>query len=478
MKLPEITRRGLFKGFAAAGAVAASPSLAQAQSATRPLPARGEFIIRDAYIMTMDPALGDIPSGSVHVKNGVIAAVGKDIKAPSRATIIDGHRTIVLPGLIDTHWHMWTSYMRSMAGDKPADGYFPITTRYGKAMEPIDMYRSTRLACAEAINAGITTVGDNCHNVRSHDHAVQDIRAHQETGVRCRWSYGPYRGMTPDQHINLEDLEGFHRDWDKYSNGGLMSLGFAWGGIPLGDEATKYPERLETARKEFETARRLGIPMATHWASRENTPGGQVEALVKGGFCGKDVLLIHMLATTPPEMKMVAEAGSPISCSPGSELRIGYGLTKACDFMDAGINVAVSVDTVPLTGDANLFGILKLMRNAENAKAFNEFKLTARRALEIATIHGARALQMDHLTGSLTPGKRADVIMVKTDSLHMGVFTDPAHMLVEAAEEADIDTVSVDGRILKRAGKLTALDPERVIAEAAETLETVGKRIS
>jgi len=472
-----MTRRGLLRGFASAAALGAAAHSLRAQTpATKSLPARGEFVIRDAYIMTMDPGLGDIPGGTIHVKNGAIAAVGKDIKPGPRATVIDGHRSIVLPGIVDTHWHMWTTYLRSMAGDKEADGYFPVTTRYGKAMEPIDMYRSTRLACTEAINAGITTVGDNCHNVRSHDHAVQDIRAHQETGVRCRWSYGPYRGMPADRHIDLEDLVGFHHDWAKYSNDGLISLGFAWGGIPLGQAAT--PDAMQIARKEFDTARRLGIPMATHWASRENTPGGQVEPLAKGGFLGKDVLLIHMLATTPAEMKMVAEAGSPISVSPGSELRIGYGLTKACDFMDAGILVAVSVDTVPLTGTANFFDILKLLRNAENAKAFNEFKLTARKALEMATIHGARALQMDQQIGSLTPGKRADVIMVKTDSVHMGVFTDPAHMLVEAAEESDIDTVSIDGRILKRGGKLTALDPAQVIADAAMTLETVGKRIT
>jgi 5-methylthioadenosine/S-adenosylhomocysteine deaminase len=344
-------------------------------------------------------------------------------------------------------------------------------------MEPIDMYRSTRLAAAEAINAGLTTVGDNCHNVRSHDHAVYDIRALQETGIRCRWSYGPYRGMPPDKKIDLADLEGFHRDWDKYSNEGLISLGFAWGGIPLGPEAAKSPDGLNAARNEFETARRLGIPMATHWASRENTPPGQTEALAQGKFLGKDVLLIHMLATTPAEMKMVAAAGSPISVSPGSELRIGYGLTKACDFMDAGILVSVSVDTVPLTGNANFFGILKLLRNAENAKAFNEFKLTARRALEMGTIDGARALGLDNQIGSLTPGKRADVIMVRTDGVNMGVFTDPAHMLVEAAEEADVDTVVLDGRILKRGGKLTSLVPEQVIADAAASLEAVGKRI-
>jgi cytosine/adenosine deaminase-related metal-dependent hydrolase len=440
------------------------------------MPARGEFVIRDAYVMTMDRSAGDIAGGSVHVRNGVIAAVGKDVKAPG-ATLIDGRRCIVLPGLVDTHWHMWTTYLRSMAGDKPEDGYFPVTTRYGKAMEPIDMYRSTRLAAAEAINTGLTTVGDNCHNVRSHDHAVYDIRAIQEAGLRCRWSYGPYRGMPPDRRIDLADLEGFHRDWDKYSNDGLISLGFGWGGIPTGAGAAKSPESVNAARHEFETARRLGIPMATHFASRENVPPGETEALAQGNFLGKDVLLIHMLAASPAEMKMVAAGGSPISVSPGSELRIGYGLTKACDFMDAGIVVAVSVDSVPLTGSANFFGILKLLRNAENAKAFNEFKLTARRALEMGTIDGARALGLDNQIGSLTPGKRADVIMVRTDGLDMGVFTDPAHMLVEAAEEADVDTVVVDGRILKRGGKLTSLVPEQVIADAAASLKAVGKRL-
>jgi 5-methylthioadenosine/S-adenosylhomocysteine deaminase len=477
-------RRGFLERFTGAAALstplgsvllAAQGGRSAAQSASR-LPARGEFVIRGAYVMTMDRTLGDIANGAIHVKNGEIVTVAKDVKAPG-AALIDGSKTIVLPGLIDTHWHMWTTYLRSMAGDKNEDGYFPITTRYGQAMEPVDMYRSTKLAAAEAIHAGITTVSDNCHNVRSHEYAVQDIRAIQESGLRCRWSYGPYRGMPPDKHMDLADLEGFHRDWDKYSNGGLISLGMMWGGIPLGQDAAKFPENLAIAKKEFETARRLGIPMCVHWASRENTPAGQVEALAKENLLGKDVLLIHMLAASPAEMKMVAAAGSPISVSPGSELRIGYGLTKACDFMDAGITVAVSVDTVPLTGNANFFGILKLLRNAENAKAFNEFKLTARRALEMGTIEGARALGLDGKIGSLTPGKRADIIMVRTDNLTMGVFTDPAHMLVEAAEEADVDTVVVDGRILKRGGKLTSLVPSQVIADAAASLEAVGKRI-
>jgi len=439
------------------------------------LPARGEFVVRNGHVLTMDPALGDIAGGDVHVKSGEIAAVGKNLKAPG-AMVFDARRMIVLPGLVDTHWHMWTTFLRSMAGDKPEQGYFPVTTAYGQVMRPEDMYHSTRLAAAEAIYSGTTTVNDECHNVRSHDYAVADIRALQETGLRARWSYGAYRGMPPTQPRDLPDFEALHRDWPKYSNGGLITLGFVWSGI--GSTTSPLPpERFEMARKEIETARRLGVPLSVHLSAKENTPPGWVEALAKEKFLGKDLLLIHVLSASPAEMKLVAAAGASISVSPGSELRIGYGLTKACDFDEAGINVCVSLDTTPLTGSAHLFGILKLLRNAENAKAFDEFKLSARRALEFGTIHGARALGIDHLTGSLAPGKRADLILVRTDTLNMGVFTDAAHLLVEATEPSNVDTVVVDGRILKREGKLTALDPEQVIADASAALQEVTKRV-
>jgi cytosine/adenosine deaminase-related metal-dependent hydrolase len=481
-------RRKFIKTIAGAGAaiLAGPPAFdASGQGQTPPgvttgraagLPARGEYLVRDGHILTMDARLGDIPGGDVHIRNGEIVAVGKNLKAPS-AQVLEAGRMIVLPGLIDTHWHMWTTYLRSKAGDASEQGYFPLTTNYGQAMRPIDMYRSTRLAAAEAIFSGITTVNDECHNIRSHDYAIEDIRALGETGVRARWSYGAYRGQPLTEPRNLADFEALHKDWSAHSNGGLISLGYIWSGIGS-TAAPVSQERFEMSRKEIETARRFGVPVSVHLSARENTAPGWVEALSNEGFLGKDLLLIHALSTSAAEMKLAAAAGTSISVSPGSELRIGYGLTKAGDFDAAGINVCVSVDTTPLTGNAHLFGILKLLRNAENAKAFDEFKLTARRALEFGTIHGARALGIDRLTGSLTPGKRADLILVRTASLNMGVFTDPVHMLVEATEPSDVDTVIVDGRILKRGGKMTALDPAEVIAGASATLEEVTKRLA
>ncbi len=461
---------------AAASALAATGSSAEGQErrGAAGLPARGEFVIRNAYVLSMDPTLGDISGGDVHVKNGVIADVGKNLRTPGAATI-DGRRTIVMPGLIDTHWHMWTTYLRCLAGDTPEKGYFPVTTACGQAMLPEDMYHGTRLAVAEAIYSGITTVSDNCHNVRSHEYAVADIKALQESGLRARWYYGAFRGIPNTRGIDLTDVEALHRNWKNYSNDGLIGMGLAWGGVGS-TRSPKPKDEVDRARKEFETARSLGIPIAVHLSAKENVGPGEVEAHARGNFLGKDVILIHALSASPEEMKMVADGGSPISVSPGSELRIGYGLTKACDFMDAGILVCVSVDSVPLTGTASLFGILKLLRNAENAKAFNECKLTARRALQMSTMDAARALGIDDVVGSLKPGKRADVIMVSTDTVTMGVFTDPTHMLVECAEPSNVDTVVVDGRILKRGGKFTALSAEEIIDGASASLDSVRKR--
>lgn len=475
-------RRRFLRRMAGVGTATLSASMPTALAAqsqppavpNRGLPPRTEFIIKNASVLTMDRATGDIEGGDVHIRNGVIVAVGKNLRAPA-AVSIDGRGAIVLPGLVDTHWHMWTTFLRCMAGDRAEDGYFPVTTVYGQAMNPEDMYRSTRLAAAEAIYSGTTTVNDECHNVRSYEHAAADITALRELGVRARWSFGAYRGIAAGQPRDMTILRKLHDEWPKHSGGGLITLGLTAGGA--GTAADPLPaDRLELAKREFAVGRELGLPISTHLSAKENTPPGWVEASQKAGFLGRDVLLIHVLSASPAEMKILAETGTHVSVSPGSELRIGYGLTKATAFTDAGVNVGVSVDTAPLTGNCHMFGILKLLRNAENAKAFDEFKLSARRALEMGTIDGARALGIDDRVGSLTPGKRADLIMVTTNTLNMGVFTDPAHMIVEATEPANVDTVVVDGRILKRGGRMVACAPAQIIAGAAAARAEVARR--
>jgi cytosine/adenosine deaminase-related metal-dependent hydrolase len=202
----------------------------------------------------------------------------------------------------------------------------------------------------------------------------------------------------------------------------------------------------------------------------------QIEPLYKAKLMGNDVQLIHTLSASAAELDMIKESGSPVSVSPGSELRIGYGYAQISEMLAKGIPLGISVDTSALIGSSNLFGVLKLARDCENAKAESEFKMTARQALELGTIEGARSMGMDDRLGSLRPGKRADLIVISPNTLNMAVLTDPAHIALEATGPENIDTVIVDGRILKRGGKLVAIDTPIVIAEARTALAGIRER--
>ena len=471
----ELCRRSFIRGASALGALGSvgliSPVvMAQAQrgGGDLRLPARGEFTIADAHVMTMDGALGDIVGGSVHVRNGEIVAVGMDVTGGGER--IDGTGMIVMPGLIDTHWHMWNTVFRSFSGDKPAEGYFPTVARFGAQMNPDDIFQSTRLAAAEAINSGMTFAHSWCHNVRSTAHAEADIRALTEVGIRARHSCGWPQGLPDDKSADQEPIESLARNWKSWSNEGLLTLGMGWRG-----QFRAGPIKPEVYQPEFDNARKLGLPITVHVASARKAVN-QIEPLYKAKLMGNDVQLIHTLSASAAELDMIKESGSPVSVSPGSELRIGFGYPQISEMLAKGIPLGISVDTSALTGSSNLFSVLKLARDCENAKAESEFKMTARQALELGTIEGARSMGMDDRIGSLRPGKRADLIVISPNTLNMAVVTDPAHIALEATGPENIDTVIVDGRILKRGGKLVAIDTPIVIAEARTALAGIRER--
>ena len=469
----ELCRRSFIRGATALGALGSvgliSPLvMAQAQRGGVRLPARGESTIADAHVMTMDGALGDIVGGSVHVRNGEIVAVGKDVTGSGER--IDGTGMIVMPGLIDTHWHMWNTLFRSFSGDKPEEGYFPTVARFGAQMNPDDIFKSTKLAAAEAINSGMTFVHSWCHNVRSTAHAEADIRALTEVGIRARHSCGWPQGLPDTERADQKPIEGLAKNWKAWSADGLLTLGMAWRG-----QFRAGPIKPEVYQPEFDNARKLGLPITVHVASSTRLVN-QIEPLYEANLLGKDVQLIHTIATSPAELDMMKESGCAVSVSPGSELRIGFGFPQTLEMLSRGIPLGISVDTEALVGSSSLFAVLKLARMVENAKAGSEFKMPARRALELGTIEGARSMGLGEKIGSLKSGKRADLIMINTDALNMAVMTDPAHLVLECTEPENVDTVVVDGRVLKRGGKLVAIDAHKVVADARVALAGVRER--
>jgi cytosine/adenosine deaminase-related metal-dependent hydrolase len=365
---------------------------------------------------------------------------------------------------------MWNTLFRSFSGDKPEDGYFPTVARFGQQMTPNDIFQGTRLAAAEAINSGMTCVHSWCHNVRSTAHAEADVHALAEVGIRARHSCGWPQGLPDTDPVDQGPIESLAKNWKSLSNDGLITLGMAWRG-----QFRAGPIKPEVYQPEFDNARKLGLPITVHVASNRKAVN-QIAPLYKGKLMGKDVQLVHALSASPEELDMIKETGSPVSVSPGTELRIGYGYPQVGEMLAKGIPLGISVDTSALTGSSNLFAVLKLARDSENAKAGSEFKMTARSALELGTIGSARSMGLGDTIGSLTPGKRADLIAITPNALNMAVVTDPAHVALEATDPGNVDTVVVDGRILKRGGKLAALDAPKVIAEARASLAGVRDR--
>jgi 5-methylthioadenosine/S-adenosylhomocysteine deaminase len=473
-------RHVLGAGSALATLAAVGPADAAGDTPTvRPLPPRGKLLIRGGYILPVEPGQPDIPNGDIAIDDGTIVAIGPNLSHPG-ADIIAAEGFIVMPGLVDTHWHMWCTLLRNMAGTNLKHGYFPMTTTLGNGYTAQDMYLGAMLSAAEAIHSGTTTMHDWCHNIVSPDFAREDLRALQESGVRARFSYGAARKMTNDQATDMADIAQLQQDWAKYSSNGLLTLGFAWRGVqyalPNSGKWEVRPMPENVWRTEYDAARRMGLPITVHansWAPDH----GHIAAMQEKGVLFDKLQVVHGISATPEEMQALVQAGGSMSTSPASELRIGYGISRINDWMAAGALLTLSVDTTPLTGNADMFGIMKLAENVANGVALSEFKLTPRRVIQMATLDGAKGLGLADHTGSLVVGKRADIILIDTTAPNMVPLTDPAHAIVNSVQGWNVDTVIIDGRILKQGGRLTALDPAKLATTATTANRALLSRV-
>jgi 5-methylthioadenosine/S-adenosylhomocysteine deaminase len=474
-----VSRRGFLGAVAALGSAGIAACAANSQKISSAaaidrrsgkLPPRGEFVVRNAYVVTMDPTLGDLPNGDVHVRNGALAAVGANLSAPG-AEVIDGRNRIALPGLIDTHFHLWGSFARGIVADGDFD-YFPVMSRLGPVMTPEDAYNSARLGIAEAIHSGLTTIHDWSHNIISGPYADADLSALRDCGIRARFSYGYSRNLQqkPKETADFNDIARVKREWFGPSNDGLLTMGFASRGA--GDTPP------EVYRKEWEFARSLGLPITQH-AGRslgEIKRFRRIEMLYKDKLLGPDVQLIHTYSASPEERGMIAETKAHVSIAPFTASRLASGLPYLGDLLKRGVQCSLSVDTTTVGGNADMFSIMRLMLQLNHLRSMNVMEVQPRRILELATLDGAEDLGIADRVGSLTPGKRADLILVRTNDLNVAPFFNPALLLVQQAQPFNVDTVVIDGRVLKHKGELVAIDTEEVIRKAAESFVNARKR--
>lgn len=469
----QFSRRAMLKGATALGALAAaSPRLsaqpALSRSAMGPaaaLPPRGEFVIRGANVLTMDPKIADLASGDVHVRDGVIVAVAGKVDAPA-AQLVEGRGMICMPGLIDTHWHLWTSLFRPFVrADINELGYFPVSFRLGQLMTPEDSYRAVVLGIAEALSAGVTTVHNWAHNIRSPEHADAEFAAMRDAGIRGRLAYGPAQGMPDDQPMDAAGLARVQKDW--MPNDGMLTLGICSrnvGAMSIGG-ATRGVLTIDQTRRDWDAARKLGLPITLHTSGP--SPIMQLEA---AGLLGNnDLQLVHPMLTTPEERAILVKRGVSYSTAPTGEARrpSKVGVTQLGELLQAGVKVSLSTDhTTNYNCDA--FVAMRILFALHQHRIGDAVPLTVKRLVQLATLDGAVDLGIADRTGSLTPGKRADIILVRTTDINMAPVGDPYEALVSLAQPNNVDTVIVDGRILRRSGRFTALDHAKAVREAEE----------
>jgi len=468
-------RRTVPKTAAALAAAGIAPHALPAETgfSARPasaLPPRGELVIRGGIVLSMDDKVGDFARGDVHVRDGAIVAVARRIDAAG-VTELDARDMICMPGFVDTHWHLWTSLCRSIIRiDDPKRGYFPVTNALGRHYTPEDSYRSVRLGLAEGLSAGATTVHNWAHNIRSPEHADAELRALRDTGIRGRLAYGTPQGGPEDEPMDLAGLARIQREW--LPNDGTLTLGICSRNVGDSTNRLRGNVSIETARKDWGGARALGLPITMHTSGPS-----PIKLLEEAGLLGPDVQLVHPLLTTAEERKILAARGVSYSTSPTGESQRAAtaGVIQLGELFEAGVKTSISIDNTSSYA-CDYFQCMRILYALQLHRFGQKMRLTAKRLVRLATLDGAVDLNIAERTGSLTPGKRADLILVRTTDINMTPLSDPYEALVAYAQPRNVDTVMVDGRVLVRGGRFTALDHAEVLRQANESAAALCAR--
>jgi cytosine/adenosine deaminase-related metal-dependent hydrolase len=383
-----------------------------------------------------------------------------------------------MPGFIDTHRHIWEGILRNIAPDALLGEYFVnILGVLAPAYRPQDAYAGNLVSSLGAIDAGITTLLDWSHIQNTPEHSDAVISALVESGLRCVFAYGtPNLDMPAWWHdSSLEHPHDIKRIAKQYFSSGdqLMTLALA----PRGPEFTTF----EVSRHDWELAREVGVRISVHVGVGEAGMHERLGAMGRADLLGPDTTYVHCCTLSDDELQMIADSGGSISLACPIEMQMGHGMPPIQRCLDRGLRPSLSVDVeTTMCGDlfAQMRSVLTLQRAMINEKRLKGQEnlpdmLTSRDVIEFATIQGARANGLDSKIGTLTPGKEADVIMLRTDRINVLPINDPIGVVVRGMDSSNVDSVFIAGKARKRNGQLLNVDLKRVSRLAYESRDYV-----
>jgi 5-methylthioadenosine/S-adenosylhomocysteine deaminase len=423
---------------------------------------------RNATVLSMDKA-GILEPADVLVTGEMISAVGKQLEVPEHAVEVDATGGILMPGMVDTHRHMWQTALRGLGADWTLTQYFVFYyLSWGKIFRPEDIAAGNRLAAIEAVDAGVTTTVDWSHGLQTIEHGEAALDALRSSPGRYVLAYGNLLGA-PWEWANSKDFRDFVRRVDPDDMLGLQ-LAFDVTGDPA------FPEK-----GAFEAARELGLAVTTHAGVWGATNDDSIRLMWDHGFMTPNVTYVHAATLQEDSYQRIAASGGAASVSTESEQNAGQGYPPTWELRKHGIPVSLSMDT-SVWWSADLFSAMRATLSADRSREHLEAhakgetvvhnRLRADEVAHWATIGGATALGLGDKIGTVTAGKKADLVLIKNDgSPALFPIVHPYGTLVFQAGRGDVHTVLVNGRVVKHEHRLVDGDLPAAKEAVARTVE-------
>ncbi len=430
----------------------------------------GKKLIKGGMVLTLDPGLGDFDVADVMIEGDKILAIGPSL-ANGEVEVIDASGMIVMPGFVDTHRHIWEGLLRNIGTDVPLEGrtsYISfVLHKLAPAFRPEDAYAGNLVSALGAIDAGITTLLDWSHIQGSPAHTDAVIQALEDSGLRAVFAYGfPWWGKWEERQPSW-----FVRAATEHFSTKDQRLTLAL--AAPGPEFTDF----EVSRDHWKLARETGARITTHVGVGSYGQDAKVQRFGEAGLLGPDTTYIHCTTLNDIEIQMIVDSGGTVSLASPVEMMMGHGMPPIQKFLDRGLRPSLSID-VETNVPADMFNQMRSVLALQRAVANSQGKtpVSPRQVLEYATVEGARANGLESKVGTLTPGKQADLIMLRTDRANVTPLNDPATAVVAGMDTSNVDTVLIAGHVMKEHGELLHVDWPAVRRMATDSRDFVVEK--
>ncbi len=425
-----------------------------------------DLIIEGDYVVTMDDDSSVIADGAIAIDGGLIIAMGTadDINAQYTAGgHLSGDNRIVMPGLINGHSHAAMTLLRGIADDLSlldwlTNYIFPAEVEF---VDPEFVRIGTELACWEMIRGGTTTFVDMYY--------YPDVIAQvvESCGLRAFVSATVIDQRSPDAEDAADSLakgSSFIDNWKGRSDRIT----------PIFGPHANYTLDVEQLRATRDAANDAGIPISIHMSespyeleySKQNYGTTSIELFESIGFLDGPTIGAHVVWPTEAEIGILAKRKVGVIHNPTSNMKIASGISPVTDMLNAGVRVGLGTDGAASNNDLDMWEEMRLAAFLQKVDKMDPEVLSASTVLRMATSGGAEAIGLGDKVGTLSVGMRADVIQVSFDDVHFVPTYDVISHLVYVADEQDVASVTVDGRLLMRDGEFLTINTERVASEA------------